>query len=82
MMKGKWVDEKTGRYIEFAHRSDVGDLDGDGDIDVVHASVSWKGNNGHIICMFNDGTGYLTSEVCGEQWGNQVKIGDFGLTTN
>ena len=77
MMKGKWVDEKTGRYIEFAHRSDVGDLDGDGDIDVVHASVSWKGNNGHIICMFNDGTGYLTSEVCGEQWGNQVKIGDF-----
>ena len=80
MMKGLFVDKKTGRYLEFAHRSDIGDIDGDGDIDVVHTSVTWSGGskgNGYIICMYNDGKGKLTSKKCGEQWGNNVKIGDF-----
>tara|TARA_B100000073_G_scaffold347036_1_gene360094 strand:+ start:796 stop:2373 length:1578 start_codon:yes stop_codon:yes gene_type:complete len=80
MIKGLFVDKKTGRYVEFAHRSDLGDIDGDGDIDVVHSSVTWKGGskgNGIIICMYNDGTGKLTSKQCGDQWGNNVKIGDF-----
>ena len=77
MMEGKWVERSTGRYTEFAHRSDVGDIDGDGDVDVIHTSVTWKGKNGYIICMYNDGAGRLTSKVCGDQWGNQVKIGDF-----
>ena len=77
MIKGLFVDKKTGRYVEFSHRSDIGDIDGDGDIDVVHTSVSWKGDNGYIICMYNDGKGKLTSKQCGEQWGNNVKIGDF-----
>ena len=27
--------------------------------------------------MYNDGKGKLTSKQCGEQWGNNVKIGDF-----
>ena len=80
MMKGKWVERSTGRYTEFAHRSDIGDIDGDGDIDIVHTSVTWNGGdrgNGYVICMFNDGSGRLTSKTCGDQWGNQVKIGDF-----
>ena len=80
MMKGLFVDKKTGRYVEFSHRSDIGDIDGDGDIDVVHTSVTWSGGskgNGYIICMYNDGKGKLTSKKCGEQWGNNVKIGDF-----
>ena len=77
MMKGLFVDKNSGRYTEFSHRSDIGDIDGDGDIDVVHTSVSWKNNNGYIICMYNDGKGNLTSKQCGEQWGNNVKIGDF-----
>ena len=77
MMKGKFVNSKSGRYAEFSHRSDVGDIDGDGDIDIVHTSISWKGNNGYVICMYNDGTGRLTSKVCGDQFGYQVKISDF-----
>ena len=80
MMRGKWVERKTGRYTEFSHRSDIGDIDGDGDIDIMHTSVSWSGGNngnGYLICMYNDGTGRLTSKTCGDQWGNQVKIGDF-----
>ena len=80
MMKGKWVERKTGRYTEFAHRSDIGDIDGDGDIDIIHSSVSWNGGssgNGYLICMYNDGSGRLNSKTCGDQWGNQVKIGDF-----
>ena len=27
--------------------------------------------------MYNDGKGKLTRKKCGEQWGNNVKIGDF-----
>ena len=79
MMKGKWVERSTGRYTEFSHRSDAGDLDGDGDIDLIHTSVTWNGgnNNGFLICMYNDGTGRLTSKKCGEQAGHNVKIGDF-----
>ena len=77
MIEGKFVDKKSGRYTEFAHRSDIGDIDGDGDVDVVHTSVSWKGKNGYIICLFNDGAGKLTSKICGDQWGNNVKIADF-----
>ena len=77
MIEGKFVDKKSGRYTEFAHRSDIGDIDGDGDVDVVHTSVSWKGKNGYIICLFNDGAGKLMSKICGDQWGNNVKIADF-----
>lgn len=77
MMKGKWVERSTGRYTEFSHRSDAGDLDGDGDIDLVHTSATWNGSNGYLICMYNDGTGRLTSKKCGNQYGDNVKIGDF-----
>ena len=79
MMKGKWVERSTGRYTEFSHRSDAGDLDGDGDIDLIHTSITWNGmnNNGFLICMYNDGTGRLTSKKCGEQVAFNVTIGDF-----
>jgi hypothetical protein len=77
MVKGKFVERSTGRYTEFSHRSDAGDLDGDGDIDLVHTSVTWNGSNGYLICMYNDGTGRMTSKKCGEQRGHNVKIGDF-----
>ena len=77
MVKGKFVERSTGRYTEFSHRSDAGDIDGDGDIDLVHTSVTWNGNNGYLICMYNDGTGRMTSKTCGSQRGINVKIGDF-----
>ena len=77
MLRGKFVESSTGRYTEFAHRSDAGDIDGDGDIDLVHTSVSWKGSNGFLICMYNDGEGRMTSKTCGEQRGHNVKIGDY-----
>ena len=79
MIKGKNIDRKTGRYAEYSHRSDVGDIDGDGDIDIVHTSIHWDGSykSGYLICMYNDGTGRMTTKVCGDQLGIQVKIADF-----
>lgn len=75
-IKGEYV--RNGRYASFSHRIDVGDLDNDGDMDIVHTRTSGIGTSGgEIICMFNDGKGKLTSRRCGDQWANNIKLGDF-----
>lgn len=75
-IKGKYVTK--GRYSSFSHRIDVGDLDNDGDMDIVHTSTEGIGTSGgEIICMFNDGKGKMTSKKCGDQWANNIKLGDF-----
>ena len=75
-IKGKYVTK--GRYSSFSHRIDVGDLDNDGDMDIVHTRTSGIGTSGgEIICMFNNGKGKMTSKRCGDQWANNIKLGDF-----
>ena len=75
-VKGKGVLPGLG-YVNFSHASDVGDIDGDGDVDVVLGSPEWFGANGRITCLINDGNGVFTTKVCGNQRAVSVSLGDF-----
>jgi len=67
--------------INFSHGGTHGDIDGDGDIDVVLSSNDavggWNAGNGEVICLMNDGTGHFKSKKCGNQIGQTATLGDY-----
>lgn len=62
-----WVDSRSrvrGLKPDFTHGGTVGDIDGDGDIDVVASSNKGTGNEG-IVCYINDGKANFKRSSCG-----------------
>jgi hypothetical protein len=57
----------------FDHGAATGDIDGDGDIDVVITDTE-KG--GKIHCLRNDGTGYLKKRQCGSIFAFGIELAD------
>lgn len=62
---GTW-DYSTFSHIKnapktFSHAGTVGDIDGDGDIDVV---TTMEGGQPALLCYFNDGTGHFITRGC------------------
>ena len=68
--------QKGKGLIKFTHGASTGDIDGDGDIDVVVTSTGWVGNNGEIFCYVNQGDGHMKVRRCGDQFGFEVELGD------
>ncbi|SVB52959.1 uncharacterized protein METZ01_LOCUS205813, partial [marine metagenome] len=73
---GKGVKKGKG-LINFSHGSTIGDIDGDGDIDIVVTSVNWHhSERGEIFCYVNQGDGHMKVRKCGKQWGKTAALGD------
>ena len=77
---GKGVKKGKG-LINFSHGSTIGDIDNDGDIDIIVTSINWRGGNGRnqngeILCYVNKGDGHMKVRVCGKQWGKTAALGD------
>ena len=84
---GSWLESTithvTGEYVKngkglpnFSHGGDVGDIDNDGDIDIVVSSIKWVGNNGRVMCYVNQGDGHMIVRTCGNQFSFETELGD------
>ena len=62
--------------INFSHGASAGDIDGDGDMDIIVTSIEWVGNNGELLCYINQGDGHMKVRKCGNQWGKTAELGD------
>ena len=68
---------KKGLGLEnFTHGFSVGDIDNDGDIDVVVTSLKWVGNNNQLLCYVNQGDGHMKVRICGHQHAWRAELGD------
>ena len=70
------TDSETKTYNGFSSRADAGDIDNDGDIDVISSEFAGA------VCHFNDGKGNFTSKQCSKHGGHAVTVGDFNNDGN
>ena len=73
--------QKGKGFSTFSHGSAIGDIDNDGDIDIIVTSIVWTGGNGanqngEIWCYVNQGDGHMVVRRCGNQWGFSGALGD------
>lgn len=73
---GTWLESSrthlsNSNYKAFDHGGAVGDIDGDGDIDIVLTELADK-----LTCWMNDGRGYLRKRTCGRVNAFGIELGD------
>ena len=68
---GYKTHKKAQIYTGFSHGSTSGDIDNDGDIDII--STEFKGT----VCHFNDGNGNFHAKLCTKQLGFAVTAADY-----
>jgi hypothetical protein len=70
--RGYYVSKEFKNYNGFSANTDTGDIDNDGDIDIITSEFQ-KGTT----CHFNDGNGIFTSKLCNNVQSHNVTVGDF-----
>jgi len=77
---GTWLESsKThlshSNFVVFDHGGATGDIDNDGDMDVVITDTNWKSGTA-LWCLINDGTGYLKKRKCGGFFSFALELAD------
>ena len=73
---GTWLESSNTHlsdpnYTIFDHGGAVGDIDADGDVDIVLTELKNK-----LTCWINDGTGYMSKRTCGDINAFAIELGD------
>ena len=77
---GTWVESSEthlshSNFVVFDHGGATGDIDNDGDMDVVITETNWKTGTA-LWCLMNDGTGYLNKRKCGGIFSFALELAD------
>ena len=77
---GTWVESSNthlshSNFQVFDHGGATGDIDNDGDMDVVITESNWKTGTA-FWCLINDGTGYLKKRKCGGVYSFGLELAD------
>ena len=62
-------------FVVFDHGGATGDIDNDGDMDVVITETNWKTGTA-LWCLINDGIGYLNKRKCGGIFSFALELAD------
>jgi len=77
---GTWVESSGthlshSNFVVFDHGGATGDIDNDGDMDVVITELNGKTGTA-LWCLMNDGTGYLNKRKCGGIFSFALELAD------
>jgi hypothetical protein len=77
---GTWIESSEthlshSNFVVFDHGGATGDIDNDGDMDVVITETNWKTGTA-LWCLMNDGTGYLKKRKCGGIFSFALELAD------
>jgi len=78
---GTWLESSDthlshSNFVVWDHGAATGDIDNDGDMDIVITEVhTWK-NKTAFWCLMNDGTGFLNKRKCGGTWAFGLELAD------
>jgi len=79
-LNGTWVESSEthlshSNFVAFDHGGATGDIDNDGDMDVVITETNWKTGTA-LWCLINDGTGFLNKRKCGGIFSFALELAD------
>ena len=78
---GTWVESSEthlshSNFVVFDHGGATGDIDNDGDMDVVITELAQMKRGTAFWCLINDGAGYLKKRACGGTGASGLELAD------